>query len=85
MPKAKAETEVKSKTISKSKTKSASTGKMISVKLIKSLCKRTDRQLGTARGLGLRRMHQTVEVLDTPANRGMINHISFLLEVEEPV
>ncbi|PLX56565.1 MAG: 50S ribosomal protein L30 [Chromatiales bacterium] len=34
-------------------------------------------------GLGLRRMHQTVEVIDTPENRGMINRISYLLQVEE--
>ncbi|HBW84575.1 MAG TPA: 50S ribosomal protein L30 [Gammaproteobacteria bacterium] len=33
-------------------------------------------------GLGLRRMHQTVEVEDTPAVRGMINKISYLLAVE---
>ncbi|RUM53204.1 MAG: 50S ribosomal protein L30 [Methylococcus sp.] len=35
------------------------------------------------RGLGLKRMHQTVEVIDTPCNRGMINKISYLLKVEE--
>ena len=34
-------------------------------------------------GLGLRRMHQTVEVIDTPENRGMINKIHYLLNVEE--
>ena len=33
-------------------------------------------------GLGLRRMHQTVEVEDTPATRGMINKISYMLAVE---
>ena len=35
-----------------------------------------------ARGLGLRRREHTVEVLDTPENRGMINKISYLLKVE---
>lgn len=34
-------------------------------------------------GLGLRRMHHTVEVQDTPENRGMINKVSYLLKVEE--
>ncbi len=34
-------------------------------------------------GLGLRRMHHTVEVADTPENRGMINRISYMLKVEE--
>ncbi len=35
------------------------------------------------RGLGLRKMHHTVEVLDTPENRGMINKAIHLLTVEE--
>ena len=35
------------------------------------------------RGLGLRRMHQTVEVIDTPENRGMINKVQYMLNVEE--
>ena len=34
-------------------------------------------------GLGIRRMHQTVEVIDTPENRGMINKIYYLVQVEE--
>ncbi len=34
-------------------------------------------------GLGLRKMHQTVEVIDTPENRGMINQVQYLLNVEE--
>ena len=34
------------------------------------------------RGLGLRRLQHTVTVLDTPENRGMINKISYLLDVE---
>ncbi len=34
-------------------------------------------------GLGLRRMHQTVTVMDTPENRGMINKVSYMLQVEE--
>ncbi|MCX7137863.1 MAG: 50S ribosomal protein L30 [Proteobacteria bacterium] len=36
----------------------------------------------TARGLGLRRINSTAEVIDTPANRGMINKISYLLKSE---
>lgn len=34
-------------------------------------------------GLGLRRMHQTVEVAATPENLGMVNKVSYLLKVEE--
>ena len=39
---------------------------------------------GTIRALGLHRLNQTVEIADTPVNRGMIRRVAFLLEVEEP-
>jgi large subunit ribosomal protein L30 len=39
---------------------------------------------GTIRALGLHRLHQTVEVADTPMIRGMIRRVAFLLEVDEP-
>ncbi|OGT44776.1 MAG: 50S ribosomal protein L30 [Gammaproteobacteria bacterium RIFCSPHIGHO2_12_FULL_38_11] len=35
------------------------------------------------KGLGLRRIRDSVEVLNTPANLGMINKVSYLLKVEE--
>ena len=35
------------------------------------------------KGLGLRKLGQTVEVEDTPANRGMINKIYYMVNVEE--
>ena len=38
---------------------------------------------GTIRALGLHRLNQTVEVADTPENRGMLRRVAFLLEVEE--
>lgn len=34
-------------------------------------------------GLGLRKPHQTVEVADTPENRGMIDKVRYMLQVEE--
>ncbi len=40
---------------------------------------------GTIRALGLHRLHETVDVADTPANRGMIRRVAFLLEVAGPV
>jgi large subunit ribosomal protein L30 len=40
------------------------------------------RQRATLRGLGLRRIRQTVEVEDTPAVRGMITAVSHLVRVE---
>jgi large subunit ribosomal protein L30 len=54
----------------------------IKVKLVKSTagCKTGHR--ATVRGLGLRRLHQTVELKDTPAVRGMIETVSYLVRVE---
>ena len=39
---------------------------------------------GTIRALGLHRLHQSVEIADTPENRGMLRRVAFLLDVEEP-
>ena len=39
---------------------------------------------GTIRALGLHRLNQTIELADTPANRGMIRRVAFLVRVEEP-
>lgn len=39
---------------------------------------------GTIRALGLHRLHQTVEIADTPENRGMLRRVAFLIRVEEP-
>jgi large subunit ribosomal protein L30 len=50
--------------------------------LIKSTIGRIESHQACVRGLGLRRMHHTVEVEDTPAVRGMINAVSYLLKVE---
>jgi large subunit ribosomal protein L30 len=41
------------------------------------------KHMATVRGLGLRRRHHTVEVEDTPAVRGMINQVSYMLKCEE--
>jgi len=56
--------------------------KKIKVTLVKSMngCKREHR--ATVRGLGLRRMHQTVEVVDTPQTRGMIRAVNYLVRAE---
>lgn len=37
----------------------------------------------TLKALGLRKMHQTVEHLDSPAVRGMINRVNYLVKIEE--
>ncbi len=57
--------------------------KTIKLTLVKSRFGRLKNHMASVKGLGLRRMHQTVEVEDTPQNRGMINKVSYLLKVEE--
>lgn len=57
--------------------------KELSITLIKSMNGRLASHKACASGLGLRRMHQTVSVTDTPENRGMINKIHYMLSVEE--
>ena len=65
------------------KTARENTGKTVRVTLVRSKHGRLKKHRACVRGLGLRRMHQTVEVLDTPANRGMINKISYMLKCEQ--
>ena len=55
--------------------------KKIKVTLVRSVIGTKQAHRATVRGLGLRRMHHTVEVIDTPANRGMINKVSYLVKV----
>jgi large subunit ribosomal protein L30 len=57
--------------------------KKVKVTLIRSKNDRLASHKACVAGLGLRRMHQTVEVIDTPENRGMINKVRYLLNVEE--
>lgn len=58
-------------------------GTTIKVTQTKSTNGRLDRHKACVAGLGLRRIGHTVEVQDTPAVRGMINKVSYLLRVEE--
>lgn len=57
--------------------------KKLKVTLVRSLNKRVQKHKDCVAGLGLRRMHHTVEVIDTPEVRGMINKVSYMLQVEE--
>ena len=57
--------------------------KKIRVKLVRSMNGRLKKHQACVRGLGLRRMHHSVEVIDTPENRGMIRKVSYMLETEE--
>ncbi|MDH3747002.1 MAG: 50S ribosomal protein L30 [Gammaproteobacteria bacterium] len=57
--------------------------KELKVTLVKSKHGRLKSHKACVAGLGLRKIHQTVTVKDTPENRGMINRISYLVSVEE--
>ncbi len=57
--------------------------KTIKVTQTKSINGRLKAHKACVAGLGLRRINHTVEVIDTPENRGMINRVSYLLKVED--
>ena len=56
--------------------------KSIRVTLVKSTAKRLKKHKACVTGLGLRRVGHTVEVEDTPAVRGMINRVNYMVRVE---
>jgi len=58
-----------------------SDAKTVKVTLVRSPIGAKKNHVATVRGLGLRRMHQTVELQDTPEVRGMINCINFMVKV----
>jgi large subunit ribosomal protein L30 len=57
--------------------------KMMKVKLVRSTSGRLKAHQACVRGLGLRRMHHVVEVEDTPSTRGMVNKVSYMVQVLE--
>jgi large subunit ribosomal protein L30 len=57
--------------------------KEIRLTLLRSRFGRTPGHAQCAQGLGLRRRHQSVVVKDTPENRGMIDKIRYMLQIEE--
>ncbi len=58
------------------------TSDTLRVTLVKGLAGTRGTHRATVRGLGLRRLNHTVELVDTPAVRGMINKVNYLLRVE---
>jgi len=58
------------------------TGKL-RITLVKSPVGNRREQKRTVRALGLRKMHQTVELWDTPTIRGMVNKVGHLVTVEK--
>lgn len=57
--------------------------KTMKVTLVRSTIGRLKAHQACVKGLGLRRMHQTVEVEDTPCTRGMVNKVNYMVKVEE--
>ncbi|MEJ2393608.1 MAG: 50S ribosomal protein L30 [Candidatus Thiodiazotropha sp.] len=57
--------------------------KTMRVTLVRSVNGRLASHKACVKGLGLRRMHQTVEVEDTPCTRGMVNKVNYMVRVEE--
>ena len=57
--------------------------KQLKVTLLKSKHGRLKSHKACIAGLGLRKIRQSVTVLDSPENRGMINKVSYLVAVEE--
>ena len=57
--------------------------KNIKLTLVRSLNGRSQSHKACVKGLGLRRLNHSIEVQDTPCNRGMVSEVSYLLKVEE--
>ncbi len=57
--------------------------KLLKVTLVRSTAGRLPKHRATVASLGLRRIRQSVEVKDSPESRGMLNQVSYLLQVEE--
>ena len=57
--------------------------KVIKIKLVKSGIGRMKNHKLCIQGLGFKKVNQTLMVVDTPSNRGMINKISDMLEIVE--
>ena len=57
--------------------------KTMKLQLIKSVHGRLKKHKACVRGLGLRRMHQIVEIQDTPATRGMLNRVCYMVKLVE--
>jgi len=57
--------------------------KMMRVTLVKSIASTKQSHRDTVRGLGLKWTNHSVDVIDTPATRGMVNKVSYLVKVAD--
>ena len=67
------------------KAKKAEQPEVLKVTLVRSLIGRPPDQRATVASLGLRKIHQTVEIADSPSNRGMLTKVRHLIVVESGV
>jgi large subunit ribosomal protein L30 len=51
--------------------------------LVKGLAGTKQQHRDTVRGLGLKKLNQVSELADTPAVRGMINRVNYLVRIED--
>lgn len=59
------------------------TDKKIKITLVKNIIGTKQDHRATVRGLGLRKLNSSSELLDTPAVRGMVNKVQYLVKVED--
>jgi large subunit ribosomal protein L30 len=69
--------------MAKGKTTTGKSAGQLKLTLVKSKFGRLQSHKACVSGLGLRRLHHSVVVADTPENRGMINQIAYMLRVEQ--
>ncbi len=62
----------------------AASGPQLRVTWVRSTIGHKAAAHGTIRALGLHRLNQSVEIADTPVNRGMLRRVAFLVTVDEP-
>jgi large subunit ribosomal protein L30 len=68
--------------MAKKKVAAKKSGKTVKVTLVRGVIGTRESHRATVRGLGLRRINHTVELEDTPAVRGMINKVNYLVKFE---
>ena len=68
--------------MAKKKSAAKKSGKTVRVTLVRGVVGTRESHRATVRGLGLRRINHTVELEDTPAVRGMINKVNYLVKLE---
>ncbi len=66
------------------KRQATASGPLLRVTWVKSTIGHKAGAHGTIRALGLHRLHESVQISDTPVNRGMLRRVAFLVTVEEP-